>query len=72
MYSLIVVCVIIDVVVLNIWQFVDPMERREETSPKIPIQTEDNDLELEPYLEHCFCDKMTIWLGKSLLLKLLS
>lgn len=54
----------IDVVILGIWQVLDPLQRTIEVFPlKSPTFGED-DAMIRPELEHCESEHNGVWLGK--------
>lgn len=56
--------VVVDIVVLSVWQGVDPLERTLEVFPlEVPKNTVE-DIKIKPELEHCESRHNTIWLGK--------
>ncbi|XP_047736416.1 gamma-aminobutyric acid type B receptor subunit 1 isoform X2 [Hyalella azteca] len=62
-YAMVGAMLVVDVVVLSVWQGVDPMVRTLETFPlEIPLDTDD-DVKIMPQLEHCESTHNNIWLG---------
>lgn len=56
--------VVVDVIVLGVWQAVDPQQRRLEVFPlEVPRDTVE-DIKIKPELEHCESNHNTIWLGE--------
>ena len=51
-------------IVLTTWQVIDPMFRDTENFDLEPSPTTDQDIMLQPYLEHCNSKNISIWLGK--------
>ncbi|XP_042890500.1 gamma-aminobutyric acid type B receptor subunit 1-like isoform X1 [Penaeus japonicus] len=55
--------VVVDVIVLGVWQGVDPQQRTLEVFPlEVPRDTVE-DIKIKPELEHCESHHNTIWLG---------
>ncbi|XP_063590755.1 gamma-aminobutyric acid type B receptor subunit 1-like [Penaeus indicus] len=55
--------VVVDVIVLGVWQGVDPQQRTLEVFPlEVPRDTVE-DIKIKPELEHCESQHNTIWLG---------
>ncbi|XP_071549928.1 gamma-aminobutyric acid type B receptor subunit 1 isoform X2 [Panulirus ornatus] len=55
--------VVVDVIVLSVWQCVDPLQRTLEVFPlEVPKDTVE-DVKIKPELEHCESHHNTIWLG---------
>uniref|UniRef100_A0A3B3BNY8 Gamma-aminobutyric acid (GABA) B receptor, 1b n=1 Tax=Oryzias melastigma TaxID=30732 RepID=A0A3B3BNY8_ORYME len=67
LYATVGVLLAVDVLLLMIWQIVDPLhitvEKFTREAPK-----EDLDVLIQPLLEHCSSEKMTTWLGEYLLI----
>lgn len=56
--------VVVDVIVLGVWQGVDPQQRTLEVFPlEVPRDTVE-DIKIKPELEHCESQHNTIWLGE--------
>lgn len=56
--------VVVDVIVLGVWQGVDPQQRTLEVFPlEVPRDTVE-DIKIKPELEHCESHHNTIWLGE--------
>ena len=56
--------VVVDIVVLGVWQGVDPLQRTLEVFPlEVPKNTVE-DVKIKPELEHCESRHNTIWLGE--------
>ena len=64
LYFVLLVILAIDVIVLTTWQVIDPMFRDTENFDLEPSPTTDQDIMLQPYLEHCNSKNISIWLGK--------
>ncbi|KAK8378896.1 hypothetical protein O3P69_009556 [Scylla paramamosain] len=63
LYVMVGVMVVVDVVVLGVWQGVDPLQRTLEVFPlEVPKNTKE-DIKIMPELEHCESRHNTIWLG---------
>lgn len=55
---------VIDLILLLVWQLYDPLQRKIELFPlEDPPSTED-DVKIRPELEHCESINNTVWLGK--------
>ena len=64
LYVMVGVMVVVDVVVLGVWQGVDPLQRTLEVFPlEVPKNTKE-DIKVMPELEHCESRHNTIWLGE--------
>lgn len=55
--------VAIDLVLLVTWSIVDPLTRQVHHFPKEPSPDPDDDVEIQPQLEHCKSNHHTVWLG---------
>ncbi|XP_069950485.1 gamma-aminobutyric acid type B receptor subunit 1 isoform X1 [Cherax quadricarinatus] len=55
--------VVVDVIVLSVWQAVDPLQRRLEVFPLEKPKDAVEDIKIKPELEHCESKHNTIWLG---------
>lgn len=56
--------VVVDIIVLSVWQGVDPLQRTLESFPlEVPKNTVE-DIKIKPELEHCESKHNTIWLGE--------
>ena len=56
------VLLLVDIVLLTVWQTIDPLYRLVEDFAKEEVYEED--LEIQPQLEHCEATHLPIWLGK--------
>ena len=64
MYVVMCLFLLVDIIVLTVWQIMDPLYRELETfAPEKPKDTE-KDIELLPQLEHCSSKYLNVWLGK--------
>ncbi|XP_014214316.1 gamma-aminobutyric acid type B receptor subunit 1 isoform X2 [Copidosoma floridanum] len=63
LYSMVAILLVIDVILLAVWQFVDPLERTIEVFPLEPSTQGDDDARIRPELEHCESEHNNIWLG---------
>ncbi|KAG0717007.1 Gamma-aminobutyric acid type B receptor subunit 1 [Chionoecetes opilio] len=63
LYVMVGVMVVVDVVVLGVWQGVDPLRRTLEVFPLEVPQNTVEDIKIKPELEHCESQHNTIWLG---------
>ncbi|XP_038063944.1 gamma-aminobutyric acid type B receptor subunit 1-like [Patiria miniata] len=61
MYLMIGVLLVVDLVLLTVWQIIDPLYRLVEDFDKEEHYEED--LEIQPQLEHCEANHLSIWLG---------
>jgi gamma-aminobutyric acid type B receptor len=65
MYAVVGIFLAMDVVVLSVWQALDPLYRDLEDFPhETPADTE-KDIEIKPQLEHCNSNNLNIWLGEA-------
>lgn len=63
LYGMVGAMVLIDAVILTAWQLVDPMKRELEIFPLEDPEMSDEDIKIEPALEHCESKNHAIWLG---------
>lgn len=64
LYSMVSTLLVIDIIILGVWQVYDPLERSIQVFPlEMPISTE-VDISIRPELEHCESVHHSIWLGK--------
>ncbi|EEC10249.1 metabotropic GABA-B receptor subtype, putative, partial [Ixodes scapularis] len=63
LYGMVGAMVLIDAVILTAWQLVDPMKRELEIFPLEDPEMSDEDVKIEPALEHCESKNHAIWLG---------
>ncbi|CAN8020607.1 unnamed protein product [Ixodes persulcatus] len=63
LYGMVGAMVLIDAVILTAWQLVDPMKRELEIFPLENPEMSDEDIKIEPALEHCESKNHAIWLG---------
>lgn len=63
LYGMVGGLVLVDAVILSAWQLVDPMQRHLEVFPLEPPALSDEDVRIEPALEHCESRNHAIWLG---------
>lgn len=54
----------IDFVLLLVWTAVDPLLRQVHNFAKEPSMDPEDDVEIQPQLEHCKSRHHTVWLGK--------
>lgn len=59
------ILLLIDIVILSAWQFIDPLQRKLEVFP-LEDPAESEDIKIAPQLEHCESENNAIWLGKVL------
>lgn len=65
LYSMVSVLLAIDIVILGVWQFVDPLQRTIELFPLEASTVGEDDARIRPEVEHCESEHNGIWLGKS-------
>lgn len=53
---------VVDLILLLVWQLHDPLQRRVELFPLEDPMSED-DIKIRPELEHCESQNNTVWLG---------
>merc|ERR1719412_449894 len=53
----------LDLALLIIWFAVDPLVRQVHNFPKIPSENPEEDVEIQPQMEHCKSQHHTVWLG---------
>lgn len=63
LYFLVGALVLIDVIILATWQIIDPLKRNLEVFPQEDPEGTDQDIKIQPLLEHCESDHNGIWLG---------
>ena len=62
-YSVLSVLLLLDIIILVSWQVLDPLHLDVETfALELPTNTHE-DIRLQPQLEHCMSNNITIWLG---------
>ena len=64
MYAVVGMFLAIDVVVLTVWQILDPLKRDLEDFPHEKPRDTERDIEIKPQLEHCSSKNLNIWLGE--------
>ncbi|CAH1272386.1 GABBR1 [Branchiostoma lanceolatum] len=62
LYALLGLFLAVDVIIMTVWQFTNPMTRYLEEFPQ-EVPEGNDDILIQPKLEHCTCDNFTIWLG---------
>ncbi|KAI8518235.1 Gamma-aminobutyric acid type B receptor subunit 1 [Branchiostoma belcheri] len=62
LYALLGLFLAIDVIIMIAWQLTNPMTRYLEEFPQ-EVPEGNDDILIQPKLEHCTCDNFTIWLG---------
>ena len=60
---MLIVILAIDVIVLTTWQIIDPLFRDTENFDLEPSPSTDQDIMLQPFLEHCNSKNISVWLG---------
>ena len=55
----------IDLALLIVWNAVDPLQRQVHNFPTKPSEDLEDDVEIQPQLEHCRANHHTVWLGKN-------
>jgi hypothetical protein len=50
---------------LLIWTIVDPLHRDVKNFPKLNSNNPEDDIEIQPQLEHCKSEHHYVWLGKT-------
>ena len=71
MYIVLCLFLVVDIIVLTVWQIIDPLYRELESFPhELPKDT-DKDIQLKPQLEHCSSRYLNVWLGECLALSIL-
>lgn len=63
LYSMVGALLAIDIVILGVWQLVDPLQRKIEVFA-LEAPQEDDDARIRPELEHCESMHHSVWLGK--------
>lgn len=54
----------VDLILLVTWSIIDPLKRQVHNFPKEPSPDPEDDVEIQPQLEHCKSTHHTVWLGK--------
>lgn len=63
LYSMVAALLIIDLILLSVWQIYDPLQRSIQIFPlELPATTE-YDIKIRPELEHCESNNHSVWLG---------
>ena len=55
---------VLDLILLLTWSFVDPLRRQVHNFAKEKSPNPEDDVEIQPQLEHCKSTHHTVWLGK--------
>ena len=55
---------IADIILLTIWTAVDPLQRVVHNFPIKPSSDPEQDIAIQPQLEHCKSNHQSIWMGK--------
>ncbi|XP_054720553.1 gamma-aminobutyric acid type B receptor subunit 1-like [Uloborus diversus] len=63
LYVMVGVLLLIDVLILSAWQFIDPLQRKLEDFPLEDPPEETEDIKIQPQLEHCESENNAVWLG---------
>ncbi|KAK0159684.1 hypothetical protein PV327_010775 [Microctonus hyperodae] len=63
LYTMVSALIAIDIVILGLWQGLDPLQRTIETFPLELSPHGDDDARIRPELEHCESENNSIWLG---------
>ena len=63
-YVLVGCIIVVDIVVLGLWQGIDPMYRKLDLFVLEKPHNTDMDIMIQPQLEHCDSVHNNIWLGK--------
>lgn len=56
---------VIDLIILIVWQVLDPLQRKLESFPLEDPASLDDDIKIHPELEHCESNNNTVWLSES-------
>ena len=64
MYVVMCLFIIVDFIVLTVWQVIAPPYRELESFPHERPQDADQDIEIKPQLEHCSSKHLNVWLGE--------
>ena len=64
MYVVLCLFIVVDFVVLTVWQVIDPPYRELESFPHERPDDVEMDVEIKPQLEHCSSRYLNVWLGK--------
>ena len=63
MYLVVLIFLAMDLIVLTVWQVVDPLHQSLEDFPHETPEDTEKDIEIKPQLEHCSSNNLNIWLG---------
>ncbi|KAK0159944.1 hypothetical protein PV328_007400 [Microctonus aethiopoides] len=63
LYTMVSALIAIDIIILGLWQGLDPLQRTIETFPLELSPHGDDDARIRPELEHCESENNSIWLG---------
>ena len=55
---------VLDLILLLTWSFVDPLRRQVHNFAKEKSPNPEDDVEIQPQLEHCKSTHHTVWLGE--------
>ena len=64
-YMIVGACLLADVIVLSLWQIIDPFQVVLENFPLEKSQSSDVDMKILPQLEHCSSEQFNVWFGKN-------
>ncbi|GBO45051.1 Gamma-aminobutyric acid type B receptor subunit 1 [Araneus ventricosus] len=65
LYFMIGMLLLLDVLILSAWQIIDPLQRKMEVFPLEDPEFKEEDIKIEPQLEHCESENNAVWLGES-------
>ncbi|KAJ8680838.1 hypothetical protein QAD02_016625 [Eretmocerus hayati] len=63
LYSMVGTLLVVDIVLLTVWQVLDPLQRKLENFPLEASTQGDDDARIRPQLEHCESERNYFWLG---------
>ncbi|CAL1292362.1 unnamed protein product [Larinioides sclopetarius] len=63
LYFMIGMLLLLDVLILSAWQIIDPLQRKMEVFPLEDPEFKEEDIKIEPQLEHCESENNAVWLG---------
>lgn len=66
LYLMVTGFLVVDLVILLTWQLYDPLQRRIEVFPLEDPLSVDDDIKIQPQLEHCESENNNIWLGETI------
>lgn len=63
LYTMVTGLLVIDLIILIVWQVLDPLQRKLESFPLEDPASLNDDIKIHPQLEHCESVNNTVWLS---------